>query len=527
MGINLRKIKVIMFSLQLIVGLLVSTAFAIEADIGYGVKLAGTEDASPCQIQVNVPEKFAGDDCQLEVFLDTVSGRDYKVYIKEKAELIAGNFTFTSDDEAEKVPNVSDTRDQSACPNAGLYVIELQADSNAVSDLFGNDAINVAVLKGNNYVLYPKRGYNSYKFLLSEERWVFFYFTLDGPSVPHFDIDLGATSKLDNLDYYFTRTHEIDISKDMENRQEVEGDKTLDVQLTQNGQNLDAGDYTFGIYVRSTIGGATTRFRVAFELNREVGDETAWPEHSCPTDVCENADKQSCQPCTESSCNWCASEEKCTHYECPTSIVTVNPKDCEDLDARCLEYADCAACASDKWCVWCDRTVGSDVCTSGENQIGKTCPHYFTDSLSEPGQCEGFVSCADNNECGECILQDGCSWDVEASECKRDETVSNVPGIITETHECPEAPEKCQQSSNCVTCTGLHQKYGCIWCDSISGKDRCLAGKLGETCEADERSRIVCDDCPEADFDQCAAQSSAVGVVLSFASLFVAGLFTL
>ena len=44
-------------------------SFAIEADIGYGVKLAGTEDASPCQIQVNVPEKFAGDDCQLEVFL--------------------------------------------------------------------------------------------------------------------------------------------------------------------------------------------------------------------------------------------------------------------------------------------------------------------------------------------------------------------------------------------------------------------------------------------------------------------------
>ena len=115
---------------------------------------------------------------------------------------------------------------------------------------------------------------------------------LDALASPHLDVDLGASSKLDNLDF-FVSGGGADVRSDA-NRTELSPDATLDVFA----KDLPAGRYQLGILAKNALGGAFVRFSVGYDLNGDAGAARDFPLAACPAADCAAPERQSCARCT-------------------------------------------------------------------------------------------------------------------------------------------------------------------------------------------------------------------------------------
>lgn len=497
---------------------------ATKLPLGYGVRLNPKEDASPCAVQIEVPVEFAGDLCSIEIWVDgaTFDIQTHQLFYRNLVDV--ADPTRVAFQPTDRVTQTSvNGRYEVSCRAAGTYYIGLTVDSTV--NVFGDDVLHAALKSGQNYVIDGQRKYRTGDLLLTEDRWAFFLTNLNAAAIPHWDIDSAIGSSLDNFDYYFGPRSEFDAARysttgdslfvDNPAFTKLSGDTTRDV----NAGNQVAGDYVFAVLIKNSIGvGAvtTTNFRVSYELNREPVTQILLPfaRVECPQVACDAAENQSCRKCTEGSCHWCPATGKCGNDAGSCQVISDDDQ-CEDLNARCLSLGSCSTCVGDDRCVWCNRAIGSDICSPGKDDLGAECDaNIFQTSIKQLAQCPDFQeqsltirkAACDPLLCTACVANPDCLWcdrAIGSSSCKAkesditgtlDKDVCDVFGVDAGTSvfqddsQCPDLLESEQEeceSPSLDTCFLCSANPKCEWCPrGLFGGGSCNA-KSNEECGDD------------------------------------------
>jgi hypothetical protein len=406
----------------------------------------------------------ADEDCELEVRVDSRINRVYTVFGKSAVD----GYTFGVTDRATPVPAQPD-RWSIPCEFAGQYVFGVSVQDSAPS-LGRLDSLSVARKLGSNYHVVPIRKRKTAQFVIAENSWVVLHVTLDTLATPWFDVDLSASSKLDSVKAYWSRG---DVTRDA-NRTEIALDATLDGMA----RDLDAGTYQFGFTSTSAVAGSFTRFRLAFDLNNEASTASEFPLVQCPSELCSAPDLQSCRRCTEGSCSWCPETRKCQNFEaqCGATFVT-EVKTCPNVAEKCAPL-DCAACAADRDCVFCERSAlaGGSYCSAGKNDLAAECPTGIVDAkeIKSVDQCPEVVkenadaadrlcaakpsctACAEDATCTYCVAKVGNDRCTASKDCDTGIFTSAVKGA----DQCPDV-KACGVHTKCITCAVDPE---CGWC---------------------------------------------------------------
>jgi len=135
----------------------------------------------------------------------------------------------------------------------------------------------------------------------------------------------------------------------------------------------------------------------------------------------------------------------------------------------CLQWNDCADCASALGCGWCP---GTSTCETGTNS-GPATGSCTGDWVTGPGSCPAPDPCNAQHTCGDCTAQDKCGWCGDTNTCSTG--TANAPAGCVAWSWTPAdcatgGLTGCSEETSCVVCSSL---TGCGWCP---GTNTCAGG---------------------------------------------------